>query len=110
MVFLTRAQYRTKCPLSNKVINKNDIMLLFSSIQFEKFKKLLHNLLSKYLNYDMIELIIKLTNYEKKIGKYGKIKYLHFGDNRTIKQKINYFSYTTSDSEQDSSSDFDYLD
>ena len=108
MVVITRAKTMTGlCPFSKKYFKYPNIICLFDNSQFNKFKDLIHELLNRYLNNDLIEIIIKYTNYSKYINRFGHLIYACWEKNdNKIKNKIRILNYSNrrnmSDSDEES--------
>ena len=113
MVVITRANSMCGlCPFSKKYFKNPNIICLFDNRQFNKFKQLIHELLDKYLNGDLIELIIKYTNYNRYINRFGHLIYACWENNdNKIKKKMRILNYSNrrniSDSEEQSESNSD---
>jgi hypothetical protein len=112
MVVIRTASVITRCLFSKKLIKSQNKVCLFNEEQYAAFKKNIYIILNQYLPYDIIEDIIKATNYEKYIGRFGHEKITHwtikFNNNRKILLNKN---YETTDSEEIDSeeSEFDDL-
>ena len=89
MVIIKTANDFMRCPLSKKIIKPGSLICLFNMNQYISFKKQLYNILSILPN-DIIELIIKKTNYLKYINRFGKEKNTNWSNslnNKNCKQK-----------------------
>ena len=102
--------YTRICPFSNSLIRPSNFVCVFNKQQLNAFKKLIHQQLS-ILPSDIIELIIKKTEYEKLLYMIGHEKYVHWSvytKKDYIVRKIIYFNFKNiTDSDTDSDSDTD---
>ena len=73
MVIIKTANDFMSCPFSKKIIKPGTLICLFNMKQYISFKKQIYYILS-ILPDDIIELIIKKTNYSKYINRFGKEK------------------------------------
>jgi len=86
MVVIRKASIITRCIFSNKLIKPQNMTCLFNEEQYNAFEKNIYIILNRYLPYDLIESIIKATNYKKHIGRFGHENIAHW----TIKPSYNY--------------------
>ena len=73
MVIINTANDFMCCPLSKKIIKPGTLICLFNMKQYISFKKQIYNILC-ILPDDIVELIIKKTNYLKYINRFGNEK------------------------------------
>ena len=113
MVIINTANDYMCCPLSKKIIKPGALICLFNIKQYISFTKEIYNILC-ILPDDIIELIIKKTNYLKYINRFGKEKITNWtnylnGKNYKYKKllKKNYSYNKHCDSSDNDSSDSD---
>tara|TARA_Y100000591_G_scaffold332209_1_gene368688 strand:- start:2479 stop:2886 length:408 start_codon:yes stop_codon:yes gene_type:complete len=76
-IIYRKTQYRTRCQFSKELIEKNTYIIQFNRNQYnyfvENIKRLFFNLPD-----DIIDLIIKKTNYENYINHWGLVEYVNW--------------------------------
>lgn len=78
MVVLKYATYTTRCPFSTTLIHPRNKICLFNTEQFEAFKRIVNEELIKFLPFEIIDLIIEKTGYEKFLGRFGHASVSHW--------------------------------
>ena len=107
MVIIKTANDFMRCPFSKKIIKPRTIICLFNINQYISFKKQIYYTLS-ILPDDIIELIIKKTNYSNYINRFGKEKITNWTNefnNKKYKHKKILKSIKNQDSSDSSDSD-----
>ncbi len=93
-----------RCPFSKEIIKSNRLICLFNMKQYNSFRKEIYTLLS-VLPDEIIELIIKKTNYLKYINRFGKEKYSNWAklfdkkNKYTIQKNYDIIDSSSDDSE-----------
>lgn len=69
--------YRSRCQFSKQIIQTNTNIIQFTQEQYNYFIENIKRIFSR-LPDDIIDLIIKKTNYEKYINHWGLIEYVNW--------------------------------
>ena len=81
-IALRNSRYRTKCQFSKQIIEKGSCICLFNQTQYNNFEIVIKNCYCfSILPDDIVNIIIKKTNYEKYINHWGLIKYVNWSEN-----------------------------
>ena len=100
-VIVKKATYRTRCQFSKKIIEKGTYISRFNHNQYNCFVENISNILSNLPN-DIIELIIKKTNYENYINLWGIMQYTNWSLN------LSEYYYESSEYGSESDDDINY--
>lgn len=71
MVLIKKAVYSRRCPFSKQIIKPSNMICLFNIAQYKAFEKEIKLILINRIPQELIEIIIKLTNYKNLIGQLG---------------------------------------
>ena len=71
MVLIKKAIYSRRCPFSKQIIKPSNMICLFNIPQYKAFENEIKIILINRIPQELIEIIIKLTNYKNLIGQLG---------------------------------------
>ena len=98
-IALRISRYRIRCQFSKLIIEKGARIYLFDQTQYNNFENVIKNCYYfSILPDDIINIIIKKTNYEKYINHWGLIKYVNWSENLDLNDDLSSESeYVSSD-------------
>ena len=71
MVLIKKAVYTRRCLFSKQLIKPSNIVCLFNIAQYKAFEKEIKIILINRIPQELIEIIIRFTNYKNLIGQFG---------------------------------------